>query len=93
MARGGTRPYFGSIPDFGRETAGYALMDVKQGGPADRAGIRSGDVVIQFGKSKIGGLEDFDSALRNYKSGDKVPVVVQRGEQELSFTVTLDPPR
>ena len=93
VARGGTRPYFGSIPDFGREASGYALMDVTKGGPADRAGIQGGDVVIQFGESKIGGLDDFDSALRNYKSGDKVSVVVQRGEQELTFTVTLDPPR
>ena len=38
-------------------------------------------------------LEDFDSALRKYHAGDKVPVVVKRNGEELKLEVTLDPPR
>jgi hypothetical protein len=91
--RGGDRPYLGSIPDFSQQVEGYALMGVAEGGPADRAGIKAGDVIIKFGESKIGSLEDIDSALRKYKAGDKVPVVVKRGDKQLTLTVTLDPPR
>ncbi len=90
---GGDRPYFGSIPDFSQEETGYALSGVTKGGPAERAGIKAGDVIIQFGDSKIGNLEDFDSALRKFKAGDKVPVVVKRGAEQVKFEVTLDPPR
>lgn len=93
VARGGSRPYFGSIPDFSHETPGYALAGVTPGSPAERAGIKGGDVVIQFGESKIANLEDIDGALRKYKAGDQVPVVVKRGDKQVTLQVTLDPPR
>ncbi len=93
VSRGGTRPYFGSIPDFSSAETGYALAGVAKGSPADRAGIRGGDVVIRFGESKIGNLQDIDGALRKYKAGDKVPVVIKRDGKELTLEVTLDPPR
>ncbi len=64
-----------------------------KGGPADRAGLKAGDTIVQLGDSKIGNLEDFDSALRKFKAGDKVPVVVKRDGKELTLEVTLDPPR
>ncbi len=90
---GGDRPYFGSIPDFALDEPGYGLTGVTKGGPAERAGIKAGDVIIQLGDSKIGNLEDFDSALRKFKAGDKVPVLVKRGNEQVKLEVTLDPPR
>ncbi|HEV3138688.1 MAG TPA: M28 family peptidase [Pirellulales bacterium] len=93
LGGGGDRPYFGSIPDFSQEEPGYALTGVTKGGPAERGGIKAGDIIVQFGDSKIGNLEDFDSALRKFKAGDKVPVVVKRGAEQVKLEVTLDPPR
>ena len=90
---GGHRPYFGSIPDFARQGEGYALSGVTKGSPAERAGLRGGDVLVRFGESKVGNLEDFDNALRRWKGGDRVRVVVQRDGQEQMFEVTLEPPR
>jgi hypothetical protein len=87
------RPYFGSIPDFGQEQPGYAISGVTGGSPAERAGLKAGDAIVRLGESKIGNLEDFDSALRKYHAGDKVPVVVKRGAGEVNLEVTLDPPR
>ncbi len=89
---GGTRPYLGTIPDFGNEKPGYAISGVAKGGPAERAGLQGGDSIVQFGDSKIGGLEDIDSALRKYKAGDTVRVVVLRDGQNVDFQITLDPP-
>jgi hypothetical protein len=93
LGSGGDRPYFGSIPDFAQSEPGYALSGVTKDGPAERAGIKAGDIIIQLGDSKIGNLEDFDSALRKYKAGDKVPVVAKRGAEQVTLEVTLDPPR
>ena len=90
---GGDRPYFGSIPDFADAVEGLPLSGVSPGGPADRAGIKPGDVVVMFGKYKIGGIEDFDNALRKFKEGDKVKVTVLRDKKKVELTVTLEAPR
>ena len=89
----GDRLYFGSIPDFAGDQPGYAIMGVTSGGPAEKAGLKSGDVIVQLGENKIGNLEDFDSALRKFKAGDKVPVVVKREGKDVKLEVVLDPPR
>jgi hypothetical protein len=90
---GGDRPYFGSIPDFTQDQPGYALTGVTKGSPAEKAGLKAGDIIVGLGESKIGNLEDFDSALRKYKAGDRVPITVKRAGQEQKFEVTLEPPR
>jgi hypothetical protein len=93
LRMGGDRPYLGTMPDFTRQTEGYAIAGVAKGGPAEHAGLRGGDVLIQFGENKIGGLEDIDSALRKHKAGDRVRTVVRRGKEDLTLEITLDPPR
>src|SRR5262249_38970596 len=64
--RAGSRPYFGSVPDFGTEKPGYALAGVAPGGPADKGGLKAGDRIVQLGKDKIENLSDFDLALRKF---------------------------
>lgn len=93
LSRGGDRPYFGSIPDFGQNDPGYAISGVAKDSPAEKAGMKAGDVIIKLGDSRIGNLDDFDSALRKYEAGDTIDVVVKRGEDEVTLKVTLDPPR
>ncbi len=91
--RGGSRPYLGTIPDFANAAEGYAIQGVAPDGPADKAGMKGGDVIVQFGESKIGGLEDIDSALRKFKAGDKVKTIVLRGKEKVELEIVLDPPR
>ena len=91
--RDGDRPYFGSIPDFGKPGKGYAIAGVAKDSPSAKGGLQGGDVVIRIGDSAVTGLDDFDSALRKHKAGDTVPVVVRRGEQEVTLQVTLGAPR
>jgi len=93
FAKSGNRPYFGSIPDFSQEQPGYVLMGVSKGGPAERAGIKALDIIVGLNDQPIGNLEDFDTALRKFKSGDRVTVLVKRGGEDLKFEVTLEPPK
>ncbi|MEX2185871.1 MAG: M20/M25/M40 family metallo-hydrolase [Pirellulales bacterium] len=90
---GGDRPYFGSIPDFGEPTEGFAISGVTKGGPAEKGGLKAGDVITSLGDNKIANLDDFDAALRKFKAGDKVKVGVRRGKEALNLEVTLDDPR
>jgi Peptidase family M28/PDZ domain/PA domain len=87
---GGDRPYFGSIPDYSKADAGgLALMGTVPEGPAAKAGLKAEDIIVQFGESKITGIEDFDSALRKFKVGDKVKLKVKRGDKVIDIEVTL----
>ena len=94
VARTGSRPYVGSIPDFGSDgKKGYAISGVSPGSPAQKAGLKGGDLIVQFGSAKIGGLDDFDLALRKYKGGDVVNVTVIRGGKRKALKITLAKPR
>lgn len=87
---GGYGPYFGSIPDFGQTENGVKFSDVKPGSPAAKAGLKSGDVLIQFGDKPIKNLYDFTDALRRSKVGDVVSVTVLRDGKELKSDVKLE---
>jgi hypothetical protein len=89
----GSRPYFGSVPDFGVEKPGYALAGVAPGGPAEKAGLKAGDRIVQLGTHKIENLNDFDEALRKFAPGDTAEVTVMRGEERVTLKVVLDKPR
>jgi hypothetical protein len=93
VERQGSRPYFGSIPDFSSETKGYAISGVSPGSPADKGGLKGGDTIIEFGGRKITGLDDFDLALRRFNSGDTIEITALRTGKPVKLKVTLGVPR
>ncbi len=82
--------YFGSIPDFGQTENGVKFADVKPSSPAAKAGLKAGDVLIQFGDKPIKNLYDFTDALRRSKVGDVVEVKVLRDGQPVTASVKLE---
>jgi len=88
--RQGTGVYFGSIPDMGAaDVKGMQLSGVRAGGPADKAGLKGGDIIIRFGAKVVGNIYDYTDALGAYKPGDVVEVVALRAGKEMTFRVTL----
>jgi C-terminal processing protease CtpA/Prc len=87
---GGYGAYFGSIPDFGQIENGVKFSDVKPGSPAAKAGLKAGDVLVQFGDLPIKNLYDFTDALRRSKVGDVVEVKVLRDGQPITASVKLE---
>ncbi len=57
--------------------------------PAEDAGLKAGDIIIKFDGKDVKTYEDMTTALYKRKVGDKVDVVVKRGEEELTLKVTL----
>ena len=86
---GGYGPYFGSVPDFGGPPHGVRFSDVREGSPAAKAGLRGGDVLVEFDGKSIDNLYDFTYALRQHKPGDKVQVKVLRAGAPVIADVTL----
>jgi aminopeptidase YwaD len=85
----GTRVYVGTVPDFAGNVDGYKLGGVTDGSPAAKAGLQGGDIIIKFGDKKISNIYDFTYALGDYVPGDKVNVIVKRGDENITFEIEL----
>jgi hypothetical protein len=82
------RVYLGTIPDYATEVAGVKLSGVRAGGPADKGGLRAGDIIVEFGAKKIANIYDYTYALDGVKVGRLVKVVVLRGGVRVTLEVT-----
>ena len=87
---GGYGPYFGSVPDFRDDLKGVLFADVQNNSPAAKAGLKQGDLMVEFDGKPIQNLYDFTYALRAKKPGDVVEVAVKRNGQDLKVNVTLE---
>ena len=82
------RAYLGTIPDYTTEGTGVKLSGVRAGGPADKAGLQGGDVIVEFGGQEITNIYDYTYALDAVKIGEPVEVVVLRDGKRVKLTVT-----
>lgn len=88
-AGSGYGPYFGSIPDFGEVPSGVKFVDVRDGSPAALAGLKGGDILVEFDGKPVQNLYDFTYLLRSKKAGDEVVVRVLRGTEKVEARVVL----
>jgi S1-C subfamily serine protease len=63
--------------------------DVVEGGPADRAGVRTGDVVIGVDGLTVGDPSDIAAAITDKRPGEEVEVKVQRNGSTVTLRATL----
>jgi len=89
-SRDSARPFTGTIPDYAAEVEGLLLSGVIEGGPAEKAGLKGGDVIVELAGRKIANVYDYADALDDLKVDVTVPVVFMRdGErQETEITPT-----
>lgn len=76
-------------------TEGVIVADVSDGGPADRAGMRAGDVITAVDGEPTPTPENFLAVLRPHKPGDTLTVTIRRpgqDERQVELTVTDRPP-
>jgi hypothetical protein len=86
-----TGVYFGSVPDYSDEASGNGvkLSGVTEGGPAEKAGLKAGDVIIRFGGLPVKNIGDYSDTLFRHRPGDKVDVMVRRDGKDVELHVTL----
>ncbi len=82
------RAYLGTIPDYTTEGTGVKLSGVRAGGPADKAGLKGGDIIVEFGGQEITNIYDYTYALDAVKIGEPVEVIVLREGKQVKLTVT-----
>ena len=68
---------------------GSIVADVQKGSPAEKFGLKRGDVIISVGDSKVKNSEDVVFAVRNRLAGEKVPFEIYRDGKKMTVEVTL----
>ena len=78
----------GSIPDYIQgDVKGVKLSGVTKGGPADRAGLRAGDVVVKLASKKIENIYDYTYTIDSLKIGKETLVIVLRDGERLELKI------
>ena len=70
--------------------SGAYVIDTTKDGPADKAGMKSGDVIVSVDGTTVSTATDLGSILDGLQPGTTVPVVVDRHGQQVTLNVTLD---
>jgi aminopeptidase YwaD len=71
----------GIMPDYTFSGSGVRVDGVSDGRPAQKAGIQTGDIIIQLGSFDTNSLENYMQALSKFNKGDKTTVKYKRGEE------------
>jgi serine protease Do len=82
-----TEPFLGVRPDPDAKL--FKILSVTANSPADKAGLRTDDVILKIDDREIGSIGDFDAVLRGKAAGNPVTLEIRRGAERLSITVTL----
>ena len=68
---------------------GIQIADVMKGGPAERAGLRAGDIIYKVNDTLIQSFDDLSDIIDNCKVGDTLRVLADRNGQKITANVTL----
>ncbi len=85
---GRLRAYLGTIPDYAEEVKGVMLSGVSKGGPADKAGVTSRDVIVELAGKKIENIYDYTHAIEGLKIGQPVKMTVIRNGERVLLEIT-----
>jgi Zn-dependent M28 family amino/carboxypeptidase len=77
----------GIMPDYTFSGSGVRVDGVSDNRPAKKAGIKTGDVILQLGDFSTTSMEGYMQALSKFKKGDKAKVKYKRGEETLEAEV------
>jgi hypothetical protein len=77
----------GIMPDYTFNGVGVRVDGVSENRPAQKAGLKAGDVITALDDMKVTSLESYMEALAKFKKGDKATVSYNRGKEALSTTV------
>jgi serine protease Do len=70
------------------ETEGIVVVSVEQDGPADKADVQEGDLILEIDHKPIKTLEDYQSQIKKVKKGETIPLLIKRRRAFLALNIT-----
>lgn len=77
----------GIMPDYTYTGNGVKADGVSEGKPAQKAGLKAGDIILKIGEYNVSSMESYMQTLTKFKKGETVKVKYKRGTEELETTV------
>ena len=81
------RIFTGTIPDYSAEVNGLRLSGVMSGGPAEKAGLLEGDIIVRLAGQSIANIYDYTYALDILKVGQTASVVFMRDAERIETEI------
>ena len=79
----------GIMPDYTFSGTGVRADGISEGKPAQKAGLKTGDIIMQIGDYKIPDVQSYMQTLGKFKKGDATKVTVKRGTEEIVFNIVF----
>jgi S1-C subfamily serine protease len=81
--------FLGTIPDYAKDgVRGVPLSGVMKDGPAERAGLTGGDVIVELAGQNLENIYDYVRMLNGLKPGETIDIAVERNGQRQTFKIT-----
>jgi S1-C subfamily serine protease len=78
------------LADYFGVKDGVLVRSVLKDSPAEKAGLKAGDIIVRVGETKVTTPRDVSSAIRTARSQKTFPITVVRNRKEMTLTVTLE---
>ena len=86
--RANLRAYLGTIPDYaGTDVIGVKISGVSKGGPAEKAGLQGGDVIVELDGKELKNIYDYTYVLEALKIGKEAKIAVTRKGKRVEMTI------
>ncbi len=89
MGTGRFKVSIGIMPDYTFSGTGVRADGVIDGRAAQKAGLKTGDVVIQLGEHLVTGMDTYMQALNRFNKGESTKVIVKRGAEIMELVVSF----
>jgi S1-C subfamily serine protease len=89
MGKSSFKVTMGIMPDYTFSGNGVLVDGVSDNRPAQKAGIKTGDVIIQLGDIIVSDVQTYMQALNKHTKGETINVKVIRGKEEMRMSLTF----
>jgi len=89
MGTGRFKVSIGIMPDYTFSGQGVRADGIVDGKAAQKAGLKTGDVIVQLGEHLVTSLETYMQALNRFNKGESTKVTIKRGTEILELPVTF----
>lgn len=88
-SRSNLRAYLGTIPDYAQEdVVGVKISGTSKNSPAEIAGLKAGDIVVELGGKEILNIYDYSALLGALKIGEEIGISVMRNGNRIELKIT-----
>jgi hypothetical protein len=83
-------PRLGFMPGYDEDVEGVKVEEVSEGTPAERGGIKAGDVIVAIAGKEVRNMQTYAEAMGTQKAGTTIEVVLLRKGKKVTLKVPLD---